>query len=263
MAGIIEKKGKILGTGTPLICVPVTEETKEKIVEEIRILTEQKVDMIEWRMDWFSEVTDKKAVKSVLEEIRPYVENTLFLLTFRSKMQGGQLQMKPAEVLELNEAAAKTGVADFVDIEYFEYEKPKKAIQRMKDCVNKIADYIGRDKCIVDDHDFEKTPERGVLQMILEKMYHGGADIVKLAVMPQNRLDVLNLLSATESFVEEHHDTPAITMSMGKDGVISRLCGEVFGSCVTFGSHEKASAPGQMQMDDLKTVLEKIHKSIS
>ena len=50
MAGIIEKKGKILGTGTPLICVPVTEETKEKIVEEIRILTEQKVDMIEWRM---------------------------------------------------------------------------------------------------------------------------------------------------------------------------------------------------------------------
>lgn len=63
--------------------------------------------------------------------------------------------------------------------------------------------------------------------------------------------------------MEEHHDTPAITMSMGKDGVISRLCGEVFGSCVTFGSHEKASAPGQMQMDDLKTVLEKIHKSIS
>lgn len=74
MAGIIEKKGKILGTGTPLICVPVTEETQEKIVEEIRILTEQNVDMIEWRMDWFSEVTDKEAVKSVLEEIRPYVE---------------------------------------------------------------------------------------------------------------------------------------------------------------------------------------------
>ena len=56
------------------------------------------------------QVTDKEAVKSVLEEIRPYVENTLFLLTFRSKMQGGQLQMKPADVLELNEAAAKTGV---------------------------------------------------------------------------------------------------------------------------------------------------------
>ena len=39
MAGIIEKKGKILGTGTPLICVPLTDETKQKIVEQISILT--------------------------------------------------------------------------------------------------------------------------------------------------------------------------------------------------------------------------------
>ena len=98
--------------------------------------------------------------------------------------------------------------------------------------------------------------------MILEKMYHGGADIVKLAVMPQNRLDVLNLLSATESFVEEHHDTPAITMSMGKDGVISRLCGEVFGSSMTFGAAKKASAPGQMGVNDLSTVLDLLHKAM-
>lgn len=254
MAGIIEKKGKILGAGTPLVCVPVTEETREGIVEEIRILTEKKVDMIEWRMDWFAKVQNQEAVRAVLEEVRPYLNETLFLLTFRSKMQGGQLQMKPEEVLELNEAAAKTGVADFVDIEYFEYEKPQKAIQRVKDCGVTV---------ICSHHDFEKTPDDGVMQMLLEKMYKGGADIVKLAVMPQCRLDVLNLLSATEAFAQEHPDTPAITMSMGKEGVISRLCGEVFGSCVTFGSHEKASAPGQMQMDDLKTILEKIHKSIS
>ncbi len=33
-------------------------------------------------MDWFSEVTDKKAVKSVLEEIRPYVEKYAVLTDF-------------------------------------------------------------------------------------------------------------------------------------------------------------------------------------
>lgn len=202
MAGIIEKKGKILGTGTPLICVPVTEETKEKIVEEIRILTEQKVDMIEWRMDWFSEVTDKEAVKSVLEEIRPYVENTLFLLTFRSKMQGGQLQMKPAEVLELNEAAAKTGVADFVDIEYFEYEKPKKAIQRMKDCGVTV---------ICSHHDFEKTPERGVLQMILEKMYHGGCRYRETCSDAAKPAGCFKSVKCHGEFCGRAHDTPAVT----------------------------------------------------
>ena len=48
MAGIIEKKGKILGTGTPLICVPVTEETKEKIVEDPHInRTKGRYDRVE------------------------------------------------------------------------------------------------------------------------------------------------------------------------------------------------------------------------
>lgn len=37
-----------------------------------------------------------------------------------------------------------------------------------KDFVNKIADYIGRDKCIVDDHDFEKT--RSIKDQILQNI---------------------------------------------------------------------------------------------
>ena len=251
MAGIIEKKGKILGTGTPLICVPVTEETKEKIVEEIRILTEQKVDMIEWRMDWFSEVTDKKAVKSVLEEIRPYVENTLFLLTFRSKMQGGQLQMKPAEVLELNEAAAKTGVADFVDIEYFEYEKPKKAIQRMKDCGVTV---------ICSHHDFEKTPTKEEMIQRLLFIDQMGADIPKMAVMPHNGQNVLDLMQATLLAKEKTGTKPLITMAMGDLGKITRIAGISFGSAVTFGCLGKASAPGQIEVENLRKTLSLLGK---
>ena len=45
-------------------------------------------------------------------------------------------------------------------------------------------------------------------------------------------------------------------------GVISRLCGEVFGSALTFGAAGKASAPGQMGVEDLKTVLALLHKSL-
>lgn len=246
-------KGKKLGEGKPLICVPVTEVCREDIIAEIRLLVKKQVDMIEWRMDWYEDVTDTASVTGLLEEIRGDLKETLFVLTFRSKRQGGHLQLTTKEVLDLNEAAAATGVADFVDMEYFEYEKPGRAIQRIRDC----------GVCVITSHhDFEKTPEPGVLQMLLEKMYRGGADIVKLAVMPQDRQDVLHLLGATEAFLQKYPDALAITMSMGKEGVISRLCGEVFGSCVTFGSHEKPSAPGQMQMEDLAVVLEKIHKSI-
>ena len=51
-------------------------------------------------------------------------------------------------------------------------------------------------------------------------------------------------------------------MAMAGTGVISRLCGEVFGSALTFGAAGKASAPGQMGVNDLNTVLNLLHKSL-
>ena len=49
---------------------------------------------------------------------------------------------------------------------------------------------------------------------------------IKIAVMPQNKRDVLTLLSATEEMVTDYADRPIITMSMAGTGVISRLCGK-------------------------------------
>ena len=79
--------------------------------------------------------------------------------------------------------------------------------------------------------------------------------------MPQSRKDVLTLLSATEE-MDRRTTRPLITMSMGPVGMISRLCGEVFGSALTFGSVGKASAPGQVNANDLAGVLKLIHESM-
>ena len=89
-----------------------------------------------------------------------------------------------------------------------------------------------------------------------------GADIPKIAVMPQNKKDVLTLLAATEEMANDYADRPIITMSMAGTGVISRLCGEVFGSSMTFGAVGKASAPGQMGAEDLNTVLALLHSAM-
>lgn len=51
-------------------------------------------------------------------------------------------------------------------------------------------------------------------------------------------------------------------MSMAGTGLISRLCGEVFGSAATFGAVGKVSAPGQMNAKDLDTVLKLIDASM-
>ena len=89
-----------------------------------------------------------------------------------------------------------------------------------------------------------------------------GADIPKIAVMPKSESDVITLLDATQEMHTKYADGPIITMSMGK-GVISRMCGEFFGSSMTFGAVGQVSAPGQTPVDQLSDVLAVLHRALS
>jgi len=50
-----------------------------------------------------------------------------------------------------------------------------------------------------------------------------------------------------------------IMIAMGSLGMISRLSGEIFGSAITFASVRNASAPGQISVTDMKSILQLIH----
>ena len=108
------------------------------------------------------------------------------------------------------------------------------------------AIHVSGTKVIASNHDFDKTPAKSDLIYRLRKMQDMGADIPKMAVMPQTKKDVLTLLSATEEMASDYADRPIITMSMAGLGSISRIACEAFGSCLTFGSGAQASAPGQI-----------------
>ena len=90
------------------------------------------------------------------------------------------------------------------------------------------------------------------------KMQQVGADLPKVAVMPHDSTDVLTLLDATIETKNKYFATPIITISMGNLGVASRLCGEVFGSAMTFASAGDSSAPGQIGLDIVNSVLDSI-----
>ena len=87
-------------------------------------------------------------------------------------------------------------------------------------------------------------------------MQHFHADIIKIAVMPKNKEDVIALLLATEEMVSKHAKCPVVSMSMSKLGIISRVSGELFGSAITFASAGIASAPGQIPVESMKMVLD-------
>jgi len=114
---------------------------------------------------------------------------------------------------------------------------------------------------ILSNHDFAATPKEEEILRRLHHMEDLGADIAKIAVMPQSAGDVLTLLSATHK-ASQSLSCPLITMSMKGTGLISRLSGEVFGSCLTFGSVKEASAPGQIEVGKLKEFLTAIHENL-
>ena len=244
---MLKIKNKIIGEGKPLICVSVMGEKKEEIVAEAKRLVDENAEMIEWRVDAFEGVESPNAVRAVLKELAPLVKNTILVFTFRSKEQGGLRSLESEKVYDLHQIAAETKIADFIDLEYFYTENADVEIYKLKRMGAKV---------ITSHHDFDETPSANVLFMLLEQMKHSNADIVKLAVMPQSAEDVLRLLEETNHFHARYPMQPLITMSMGKMGTISRVCGELFGSCVTFGAGKNASAPGQVPMSKLAEILE-------
>ena len=243
-----------IGTGAPKIIVPIVGVTKEEILSAARSFDAIPIDVVEWRVDWFEGVFDFARVEDVLKELRDILGDTPLLMTFRTSKEGGEKDIDADAYKELNIKAAKTEYVDFVDVEIFTGDK----------IVSEIIDAVHAAgvKVIASNHDFFKTPAKTDIIYRLRKMQDMNADIPKIAVMPQNKKDVLTLLSATEEMTSLYADRPIITMSMAGTGVISRLCGEVFGSSMTFGAAKKASAPGQMGVNDLNTVLGLLHNAM-
>lgn len=249
---MLQVKNKIFGAGKPLVCVPVMDIEKDDIVAEVKRLVENNAEIIEWRVDAFEGVKSLNAVREVLSEIAPLIKETVLVFTFRSKEQGGQCSLDSESIYDLHQVAAESKVVDFIDMEYFYTENADAEIKALHKMGAKV---------ITSHHDFHETPPAGVLFMLMDQMKHSNADIVKLAVMPQSADDVLRLLSETNHFHRRYPDQPLVTMSMGKLGAVSRICGEVFGSCVTFGVGKNASAPGQIEMAKLEEILQVLRLS--
>ena len=254
MSKYVEVRGVKIGEGVPKICVPIVGKTKEEILAAARSFEDIALDVVEWRVDWFEGVFDFAQVEDVLKDLRPALGETPILFTFRTSKEGGEKAIEADVYAELNKKAAATGLVDLVDVEAFIGDTyVEKVVKTSHECGVKV---------IASNHDFRKTPPKAELISRMRKMQELGADIPKIAVMPQSTEDVLTLLSATEEMRRCYADRPVITMSMAGTGVVSRMCGEVFGSALTFGAVGKVSAPGQIDVEELRTVLGIIHKSL-
>ena len=235
----------------PKICVPLVGQTIDVLQKECLYLQDKPYDVVEFRLDFLGGVTQEGIMMTALQAIRQILPQSPLLCTFRTKKEGGEAAISDRDYAALLTQVVQSGLTDAIDIEYF----------RSRECMEPVMQ-LAKEKgvtIVMSSHDFQKTPPFEEIVQRLLGMKQRGADVAKLACMPRCARDVLTLLQATEHVKALYPDEPLITMAMGQLGVISRISGEVFGSAMTFGAAQKASAPGQLDIVTLQQMLQVVH----
>jgi 3-dehydroquinate dehydratase-1 len=242
-----------LGAGMPKICVPIVERRAQDILASARQAMKEKPDCLEFRADWYEEVTDSGKLLELLKNLREIVGQAILLFTYRSSGEGGEGGMTAEEYETLCKLVCESGYIDLLDVEAYRQEGLLTALCQVAHA-NEVF-------VVASNHDFSATPQEEELVHRLEFMDQSGADIPKLAVMPETERDILHLLSANLSYRENGGVKPIITMSMKGMGGITRISGEIFGSALTFATVGKASAPGQLKLQEARSILNILHTS--
>lgn len=247
----ITVKNIVFGEGAPKIIVSLMAKDIPGVIAEAQDYRHADFDILEWRVDHFADVATLSNVIAAARHLKEIIADKPLLFTFRSAQEGGEQALPTQVYIALNLALVDSGLVDMIDLELYTGD------DLVRDAVAHA--HANNVKVIMSNHDFHQTPPQEEIVKRLCKMQELGADIAKIALMPQSKSDVLTLLAATLEMHEKHAHGPIITMSMAKTGIISRLAGETFGSAATFGAVKKASAPGQISVTDLRTILTLLH----
>ena len=227
--------------------VPITAKTKQQALEQAKIIAENPhADMAEFRIDLLDFASDTKAVIKLGKELNQVLKNKPLIATIRTANEGGQLKISDADYESTYTEYLKQPFMQFLDIEMFRDQARVEKLTQRAHQKNVLV--------IMSNHDFDKTPTQQDIEQRLLKQDQMGADILKIAVMPKSKQDVLTLMNATLN-VSQKSKKPLLTMSMGRLGTISRIATANMGGSMSFGMIGEASAPGQIDVAQLKQFL--------
>lgn len=195
------------------------------------------VDIIEWRADVLSKDDILHVAPAIFEKFVGFE----IIFTLRTNKEGGNIVLSDDEYISIIKDINALYQPEYIDFEYFSY---RNVFDKMLEFPNLILSY----------HNFVETPEN--LMEVFSELTAVSPRVVKIAVMPKNEQDVLDLMNYTRGFKTLNPEQTYVTMSMGKLGQLTRMSGTLTGSDWTFASLDEASAPGQISLSNMKKIKE-------
>ena len=109
-------KNVVLGEGQTKICVPIIGKTKEEILAEAISISTIETDIVEWRVDFFENVMSIPKVLELIISLVDIFNEKPILFTFRTKAEGGELDINEEAYIELIKAVKTTSAQRLADI---------------------------------------------------------------------------------------------------------------------------------------------------
>ncbi|WP_039068716.1 type I 3-dehydroquinate dehydratase [Staphylococcus shinii] len=225
------------------VTIAPEHELLQTTIEDLKQY-QSSIDIIELRIDQWS-VFDETHLAKIAEDIYNLNLNKKLLVTYRTKTQGGEGPLENDAYLNVLKRIIPLNYIDMIDIEYEEAMPIEK--------YHTVIDSAHQEnlEVVLSQHNFKKTPKLEILKRLYYKMHQLESDYLKVAVMPHDKQDVLNLLNAMSETVDTVSQN-VVGIAMSKLGLISRTAQGLFGGSVSYGCLDAPKAPGQIHVEKLK-----------
>lgn len=189
-------------------------------------------DILEARLDFLKDTAGLSGLRSLDKPV---------IITCMPEWEGGRF--KGGEEERIRILIEALDFADFITVELNTGEE-------LRDSLVDAARQAGV-KSIVSYHDFNSTPPDEEIARLSKKIFECGADIAKIACMPQTEEDVARMML----MLSRQEKEKAIFLSMGEKGKLSRVMSHALGGFLTYGYlGGVAAGPGQLSVSDLKSI---------
>jgi 3-dehydroquinate dehydratase I len=225
------------------VSIPLIDNELNSIEDKLFQIQKKDSDIImELRFDYLKEFS---YIEDILEKITKYKNQSIY--TLRSTNEGGKFIKGEKERLDILKKLAMVKPM-LLDLEYTTISKD-----------NEMADFIDNNdiRTLISWHDFSGTPKKEELIDLIDKMriFSNYIKIVTTAKTIDDSINIMQLYNTIDSSLN------LIAFSMGELGIITRiLCNIVGDSPFTYATIDKAVAPGQLTIDQMKSLHEFFHK---